>query len=225
MSAHYRGACQTLRPLLENFLTGFYFETILLKSESQKDVDEIEDSWHDWIRGEYEVPKDAWNSTGMQTRYVKKDGDYHALAGNRRLNVEFLKRWLDKELPDEVFSGSDSQIIQKLTSEFNKFLHPYPKNMSKFPGLVEGKLCGAVRAFDQDRLQEFSKLYQDLVTLMLEKTLALCQSAISEEDYEHLGYVALFDKLDADLEDIVASNNFKDFIKGLDIPIKDGEPE
>lgn len=157
MSAHYRGACQTLRPLLENFLTGLYFETMLLKSESQKDVDEIEDSWHDWIRGEYEAPEDAWNSTGMQTRYVKKDGEYHALAGNRRLNVEFLKRWSDKELPDEVFSGSDSQIIQNLTSEFNKFLHPYPENMSKFPVLVEGKLCGAIRAFDQDRLQEFSK--------------------------------------------------------------------
>lgn len=222
MSAHYRGACQALRPLLENFLTALYFETMLQKSGSKEDVNEIEDRWHEWIKGDYEIPEKEWKAVGMQTRYVERDGEYHALSRKRRLNVEFLKRWLDEELPNEVFSGTDSQIIQELTSEFNKFLHPYPKNMSKFPVLGDGKLCGAVRSFDQESLQEFSKLYQDLVTFLLEKTLALYQPAISEEDYEYLGYVAIFDTLDVDLEEIAISNNFREFIRGLDCrPEKD----
>mgnify|MGYP000333047436 CR=1 FL=1 len=55
LTAHYRGAVQLLRPVLENALVGLWFQFKL--AESEKELGRIGEAFWRWLEGKYKIPK------------------------------------------------------------------------------------------------------------------------------------------------------------------------
>ena len=189
ISAHYRGAIQLLRPVIESILVGLYFEERL--REASNSEDEIHQVWIDF---------DKW-----------REGDYK-LDGND-IDFKNLKRWLEKK---KVITDEDKERIGKLWGELGKkYIHPYFCYMDI--GGEKCSKCPATTRYDKDRYYEWLEFFQNIIDFFIETLLRYYPAIVGTADTkEALGYLKNLESLEIELGmPMIKSEYLKDRIARL----------
>lgn len=153
LTGHYRSAMQIMRPILENWLTGIYWDMKYSTSNvklQKRIINEYEKFRED---DKYEVLKEDWDNVFNSHLKHKK----------RYFNHEFLLGWLLKE---QIINGRYNSKIQKKIGMLNKYLHPSFKetDISK----PECTACPSSVVFNEEEYKKSVEIFQDISTLLLE---------------------------------------------------------
>jgi len=132
LNGHYRNAFQTLRPAIENFLAGVYFQFLGKYEEFVK-----------WTEGKYKIPKQF--SIEIQGK-IKEKLDYSFV-------LEFLVK---KGILRSEWKG---WVERNIFHELNKYLHPH---FLYFELSAECLSCPAVVKYDEEELLKYLKLFQQI---------------------------------------------------------------
>ncbi len=164
MSGHYRQAILIQRCVFENFLYGLYFSTEYHKfSKNEEDKNDIKKKFETWINGEFR----------------KKETDL----------IDIIQKGGN-------ISKVETKLWVKLYSNLSKFVHtiqktPTGKAYQKKKDIeikscqkkkdIEIKSCYSEVEFNKDELIEWSKYYQQVFFLILNKLISL-YPVIKKED-------------------------------------------
>lgn len=143
LNGHYRNAFQTLRPSIENFLAGLYFQYL--------------DSYEDfvkWTEGKYEIPRQLYKEVCPKE---EKEGRI-----KEKIDYYFILRFLVKK--EIIESKWQNWISKQIFSELNKYLHPYFPYFETSIGCIS---CPAVVEYSEEKILEFMKLFQQIVWFIM----------------------------------------------------------
>ncbi|VUT27611.1 MAG: hypothetical protein SYNGOMJ08_00158 [Candidatus Syntrophoarchaeum sp. GoM_oil] len=188
LTAHYRGAIQLLRPVIENILVGLYFEEKLQRAISEEELDQ---AWVDF---------DEW-----------KEG-YYKLNGED-LDFGNLKKWLEK---NDILTEVGKEEFGKLWGKMGKeYIHPYHQRMDI--GEEKCSTCPATTRYDENRYYEWLEFFQNLIDFIIEMVLCYYPTIAETADAkEALGYLKNLEGLERDLEiPMIKSKYLRDRIARL----------
>lgn len=152
-TGHYRNAMQIFRPVLENFLTGLYWDMKLLQSGDDEEAQQM-------VFKEY-------NKFTEQDKYVVPEEDRYEAFGNgdkrkKYLDQDFLSSWL---LARGVIDGKEKNDIQKKINTLNRFLHPNFKETET--SRSDCTSCPSCVSFKETEYRRCIENFQDITTLIL----------------------------------------------------------
>jgi len=152
ISGHYRGAIQLLRPVVENWLAGVYWDSKLAEfTENNEEYEKFR------TEEKYEVSEKEWNEVfGNEKKSTKK----------RHLDQEFLSSWMMKR---EIIDGEYKQEINTMCGKLNKYLHPNFSTMDIKKAGREG--YPAWVKYNKKEYEKCMGLFQDTATLLLNTLL------------------------------------------------------
>ena len=136
---HYRNAFQTLRPAVENFLAGMYFQYL----ESYEDFVK-------WFGGKYEIPEELYREIFPNGPIKKK----------KKLDYHFILEFLVKEIINSKWKG----WIEERIGMLNRYLHP---NFQCFDRSRECVSCPAIVEYSEENLLNFVRLFQEIVWFIM----------------------------------------------------------
>lgn len=202
LTAHYRGSIQLLRPVIENILTGLYFEERLLRSTIE---DEVEQTWADfdkWGNDQYKISEIEWEKVMSNSEEERK----------RRLGYGFLIQWLNKE---GILRRHGISMFDRIQGQLNKYLHPYFEKMDI--GTEKCSKCPATTRYDENRYYEWLELFQNIIAFVIEIIFvyypSIEKTEEADEAMDHLKDLELFER---DLKiPMIKSRDFSDLIKAL----------
>ncbi|MCD4809755.1 MAG: hypothetical protein K8R17_07640 [Methanosarcinales archaeon] len=202
LTAHYRGSIQLLRPVIENILTGLYFEERLSRSTIE---DEVEQTWADfdkWGNDQYKISEIEW----------KKVMSYSEEERKRRLGYGFLIQWLNKE---GILRRRGIYKFDTIQRQLNKYLHPYFEQMDI--GTEKCSKCPATTRYDENRYYEWLELFQNIITFVIEIIFVYYPSIEkTEEADEAMNHLKDLELLERDLKmPMIKSRDLSDLIKAL----------
>ncbi|HUU63052.1 MAG TPA: hypothetical protein VMX96_03925 [Dehalococcoidia bacterium] len=207
-TGHYRNAMQIFRPVIENFLTGLYWDAKLLQSGDDEKA--------------RQTVKEEYNKFTKQDRYVVPEEDRNEafISDDKRkkeyLDQDFLLAWL---LAKKVIDPTYKADLQKKIRKLNNFLHPNFKatDISR-PDCAS---CPSCVSFNEKEYRKCIEIFQDITTLIL----ATCHKLIVESSpgdlddpdvKEALGNIRGLHELEAEIErQLVLSSRLKEFIASL----------
>ena len=187
LNAHYRGAIQLLRPVIENILVGLYFEERLnIASEN-----EIYQAWADF---------DKWR----EGRYKLKGED---------LDFGNLKKWLGKnDILTDIGKKEFGRLWDKLGKEY---IHPYFPHLDI--GEEKCSKCPSTVRYNEDRYYEWLKIFQTILYFIIEAILRYYPTIAETTDAkEAVGYLKNLEALEKELGiPMIKSEYLKDRIAQL----------
>ena len=185
LSAHYRGAIQLLRPIIENILVGLYFEGRLRKANSGEETDQAWTDFEKWADNKYRISKEEWRRVTGKVEKERK----------RRVSFGFLIEWLNKE---NVLSGRGKERFKKIQGLLNEYLHPYFQHMDI--GEEECSKCPATTRYDENRYYEWLEFFQNITDFIIEMLLCYYPTVAGTTDVkEALGHLKNLEDLERDL--------------------------
>ncbi len=208
LSGHYRNAMQIMRPVIENFLTGLYWDIKILEAgEDEKAQQAIEDEYEKFTE---------------QDRYMISEEDRMEVFGSddtrrkKYLDQDFLLGWLSAR---EVIDGKDRAELQDQIGMLNRFLHPNFKatDFSR----AECASCPSCVSFDESAYSQCVEIFQDITTLLL---VTFCDyiAAFSPEELDNpdveevLGMVENLNRLESEIgRKLIFSKELKEFVRSL----------
>jgi len=199
-SSHYRNSIQVLRPVLENHLVGLYFDTRWINAETDKEKENVEEDFKDFIEGRYMVPSSEWKKL-FPNRERRK----------RKIDHEFCVEWLvDRNIINTKFKN---KIIKKF-GVLNRYLHPDFTRMDIYRANCAS--CPATVKYDENEYRKAIKIFQDIGVLILD---VLCQyieyhlpGKVKEMENE-LGYVITMKDLEKKIpHKLIYSDDLSRFI-------------
>ena len=207
-TGHYRNAMQIMRPVIENFLTGLYWDMKLLQSGDDEEA--------------LQTVFDEYDIFTAQDRYVVPEEDRNEAFGSddkrmkKYLDQEFLMAWL---LAKEVLDGKGKAELQDRIGILNRFLHPSFKatDVSR----PECASCPSCVSFDEKEYRKCIEIFQDTTTLLLatfqEYIVAFSPEDLDDPDVkEALGTIRDLHELEAEIgRQLVFSRQLKEFIVSL----------
>lgn len=205
ITAHYRGAIQLIRPVIETLLVGIYF-TIKIEQAQPKEIDDLSSVVLDdlsvisssdidfWL---FSVPAPnglplvdfidlslAVNDFNNWTNDVFRISaeEYNEITGIKvivpmRLDFRFIKSWLIK---NKSIIGRDNQRLEILEGILNKYIHSYFISMDI--SNPKCSTCPALSRYDKDRYSEWLDMFQNLIELILRKLLNDYFCVLDKED-------------------------------------------
>ena len=207
-TGHYRNAMQIFRPVIENFLTGLYWDAKLLQSgDDEKARQTVKEEYNKFTKqGSYVVPEEDRNEAFISDDKRKKE----------YLDQDFLLAWL---LAKEVIDGKDKADLQERIGILNRFLHP---NFTATDiGRFDCASCPSCVSFNEIEYRKCIEIFQDITTLIL-ATCHMCIVESSPGDLddpdvkEALGNIRGLHELEAEIErQLVFSSRLKEFIASL----------
>ena len=203
LNAHYRGANQLLRPLIENVLVGLYFEERLKRaSASENEIDQVWSDFDKWAEENYIISEEEWE------RVTGKLGKKRI----RRLSFGFLIEWLKKE---DVLTARGKERFEKIQGQLNKYLHPHFKRMDI--GEEKCSKCPATTRYDEDRYYAWLDFFQNIIDFIIETMLCYYPTIAETRDgKEAVGYLKNLESLERDLGiPMIKSEYLKDRIARL----------
>lgn len=153
MSGHYRQAILIQRCVFENFLYGFYFYTEYYKfSKDETDKKELHKKFLSWINGSFR----------------KKESDL----------IDIIRR-------GECISKEEIKLWLNLFKNLSQFVHTIQKTHTgeaiKCGKNIEMKSCYSEVEFNKDKLIEWSRYYQAVFFLILNKLISKYPAIKKEE--------------------------------------------
>jgi len=201
LTAHYRGAIQLLRPVIENILAGLYFEKRLYASSEEKGM-QAWDDFSKWSEDEFRISESEW-------LYVmgKKEEERR-----RRLGFGFLTEWLIKE---KVLTGRGKERLQEIQRQLNKFLHPYFEQMDI--GDENCSKCPTTTRYVEDRYYEWLNIFQNIIDFFIEDIFSYYpEIEETEEVVEAIENLEILYELEQELKiPMIKSNYLKERIEAM----------
>lgn len=153
MSGHYRQAILIQRCVFENFLYGLYFSTEYYKfSKNDEDKRELKKNFDSWMNGGF-----------------RKADSYL---------IEIIQR-------GGCISKEETKLWVKLFNNLSQFVHTILKTPTgkaiKYGKDIEIKSCYSEVEFNKDELIEWSKYYQQVFFMILNKLISLYPDVKKEE--------------------------------------------
>lgn len=208
LSAHYRSAMQLLRPVIENWLTGIYWD-IKFSLAEPADQAITEQDYVNFQHGKYEIPEIEW-----QRVLPDIEGD----GRRRHLNHRFLLAWT---VSKNIISLELADRIGKQIWLLNKFLHPHVR----FTEVARSDCppCAASVAYNAAQYKECTKHFQNVVTYLLETFYEYirlsCPEKIQDENIQFaLGWLISLPTLQKDIKQkLIFSDELEQFILSLGV--------
>lgn len=202
LSAHYRGAIQLLRPIIENILVGLYFEGRLRKANSGGEIDQAWTDFGKWADDEYRISEKEWKRVKGKSEEERK----------RRVGFGFLIEWLNRE---NILPKRGKKRFETIQRPLNKYLHPYFQQMDI--GGDRCSKCPATTRYDEKRYYEWLELFQNITDFIIEMMLCYYPTIAETTDAkEALGYLKNLEILERDLGiPMIKSKYLKDRITRL----------
>lgn len=206
LTGHYRSSIQILRPVLENCLTGVYFDMKYLRSRNESEKEIAVKAYDDFLDGMFEITDKEVQETFGSTTKIKR----------RLLDQAFLLRWMLKE---KLISGEDNDKLQKKVGELNKYLHPNFKFTDV--GRPSCPSCPSSVKFDEKEYEYCAELFQVITTFLLKTIYKHIENSFPEklndkEIKDALSYVKFLPELEKIIErKIIFSRELEDFISSL----------
>jgi len=188
LTAHYRGAIQLLRPVIENILVGIYFEDLLVRATSENEVNQAGADFENWSKGNYKL-------------------------NGKDLDFKSLKKWLEN---NKVITDEGNKNIGRLWGELGKkYLHPQFGCMDI--GDEKCSTCPSTTRYDRERYFEWLGIFQDIIDLVIDTMLSYFPTIEETSDAkEALGYLKNLEFLERELEiPMIKSEKLKDRIAQL----------
>lgn len=158
MSGHYRQAILIQRCVFENFLYGLYFCTECYKfSNNENEKKELKSKFESWIKGSFR------KSDSYLIEIIQRGGN---------ISKKEAKSW-------ETLFNNLSQFVHTIQKT------PTGKAM-KYGNDIEIKSCYSEVEFNKDELIEWSKYYQQVFFLILNKLISLYPDVKKEEAGEYV---------------------------------------
>ncbi len=189
LNAHYRGAIQLLRPVVENILVGLYFEERLKRAWPSEN--EINQAWADF---------DKW-----------KEGHYK--LNGEDLDFGNLKKWLVK---NDILTDVGKKEFGRLWGKLGKeYIHPYFPSLDI--GEEKCSKCPATVRYDENRYYEWLEIFQNIIDFIITATLCYYPTIAKTADAkEALGYLKNLEVLEEELgRPMIKSEHLKDRIARL----------
>jgi hypothetical protein len=145
---------QILRPTIENYLAGMYFDAKYVLAKDDSDRNLARKGFQKFLRDKFEIPLDE-----LRDVFPNKNKFW---ARDKKVGYTFLLEWLaKKDLIDSKVKGKFKAKIHLL----NKYLHPYygKTEISK----PDCSLCFASVTYSEEDREECTKLWQDVVAYLL----------------------------------------------------------
>lgn len=148
LCSHYRSSMQILRPVIENYLTGLYFDGRFILAQNEKEKQEVKRDFENFRVGKYEIPEKEWYELYPHTKRRK-----------RLLDQDFLLKWI---LSKKMITRRGKDKISKLIGLLNRYIHPH------FPFAETAKAscpdCPACVNYDEEEYKQCIELFQEVMT-------------------------------------------------------------
>jgi hypothetical protein len=157
ITAHYRGAIQLLRPVLENIAIGIYFKERIKTARSFDESSKISSDFNGWKEDKLRIEQDDYKKeTGLDA--------YNA----RRLDYGYAIAWLKKR---GLLEGDSQSRLEGQQRIFNEYLHTYYNKMDI--GDKEGcSSCPALTSFNENKYNEWLELFQSMIEFIIDRIFA-----------------------------------------------------
>jgi len=148
LCSHYRSSMQILRPVIENYLTGLYFNVKLIQAQNEEEEQEVTRDFEKFRNGKYEIPKKEWYEVCPHTKRRK-----------RLLDQDFLLKWI---LSKKMITRRRKEKVSKLIGLLNKYLHPhFPFAETAKPSCPD---CPACVNYDEKEYKQCVEVFQEVMT-------------------------------------------------------------
>jgi len=153
LSCHYRSSIQLLRPIVENYVAGLYWDTKSILASQDEKVNDFQQSYSDFLADIYEIPTCEWYEV-----FPKDKG-----RPKKKLDADFCSSWLVKK---GVIENKLKNEITELVGRLNKYLHPHGLKFTEMerpdcPG------CPSFVRYQEDEHQECIGFFQDVACLLM----------------------------------------------------------
>lgn len=205
LCGHYRSSMQILRPVIENYLAGVYFDNKLVSAQSEEERKSIQEDLERFCDGKYEIPEEEYLEIYPKQKKRKKLLDHN-----------FLLRWMTNK---KLVSGKTKDKLEKRIGLLNRYLHPYfPFTEIAKPSCPE---CPALVNYDEEEYRHCVELFQDVMTDLLSLIYTYVRSYFpdklqSEEVKEAVTWLQEIEEVEKDIGmPIIYSKELRNFIKTL----------
>ncbi len=212
LTGHYRTAIQLLRPIVENALTGLYFEVRARESETKEEVEKVELEMNEWFEGKREL---KWEFLLEQLRGRRVLIDQKILEGPWR------------KLAEEIHLFNPPLTIERIKElwhQLNKFIHPsytamdisLEKKCAECPGLV---------LWDKKRYFQWLEFFQNIIALIATLLIGFFpQSTQTESGKEALHYFKSLEWEERELKiKAIVCPYMEEFLKTIEIEEDSGD--
>jgi hypothetical protein len=186
LSCHYRSSIQLLRPIVENYLSGIYWDAKFhLADRERKELDEVERDYSDFIDGKYKIRVAEWYQVFPKDKRKQP---------KEKLDSDFCLAWMVKKgIIDNKFKDEISVLVGKL----NKYLHPYGLKFAD----KEKSECRSFVTYEEGERQRCTGYFQDVASLLLDVLCAYTMLYFpNEKDSEEIGNIMGFPMVLKELE-------------------------
>jgi len=145
---------QILRPAIESYLAGMYFDAKYVLAENNSDRNLARKDFQKFLQDNFKIPLNELKDVFPNKKKFS--------ASDRKVGYTFLLEWLaKKDFIDSKVKGEFKDKIHLL----NMYLHPYygKTEISK----SDCSLCFASVTYSEEDREECTKLWQDVVAYLL----------------------------------------------------------
>lgn len=205
LCGHYRASMQILRPVVENYLTGIYFDSKFILAQDESERNKTEEDYKKFLDGMYEIPEGEWQKIRRLEERRKK-----------RLDYDFLLRWM---VDRKLITGRGEDKLRKRIGLLNKYVHPHFQYTEIAKPYCPG--CPAFVCYNEEEYRQCIQLFQDVVTDLLRAFYAYVDTFSPEklrgkEIDEALGYLKVLEVTEKDVgKQIIFSKELRKFISTL----------
>lgn len=206
LTGHYRSAMQIMRPIIENWLAGLYWD---VKYSVSDNTEKIETEYEKFrVADKYEVLEEDLIEAFGKEEFKNKNKKY--------LDQEFLLRWLQKK---EVIDGKVKNYLGHKIGILNSYLHPNFKQteISK-PNCAA---CPSCVFLDEEVYKKSVEIFQDIATLLLDTFYHYLNTFLPEDEKnfdveEALHLILALPEIEMDIiHQVIYSKELEEFIKLL----------
>jgi len=206
LSCHYRSSIQLLRPVVENYIAGIYWDVkFLITNQNEKELEEVEKDYFDFLKDEYEIPTTEWYEIFPKDKKRRP---------KKKLDADFCLSWMVKKGDTNNKFKND---ITQLVSEFNKYLHPRGLKYTEAEK-TDCPDCFSFVRYQEDEFRQCTRLFQDVAFLLI----SVCYKYISayfpdridsEEITDAIGFLKVLDGVEKEFNrQLIFSEKLKAFV-------------
>jgi hypothetical protein len=171
MSGHYRSSIQLLRPIVENVVTGIYWDSKYLLVNRQEREHVKQEFLTYRYDDNFEVQKDDWKDAFPDWKDKNKQ--------KRWLGYRFCLSWLKRQKGTMIKKEAKNKISVTVR-ELHKYLHPSGLKYMEI-GKEGSPSCACFVGYQESEFKECMRLYQDVAALMLEVLYQYVQAFFPEK--------------------------------------------
>jgi len=170
VSGHYRSSIQLLRPIVENVVTGIYWDSkYLLANYEEREL--VKQEFLTYRNDDkFEVQKDEWKDVFPKRAESEQ---------KRKLGYDFCLSWLERQ-KGTMINGEAKNEISVTISELNKYLHSSGLKYMEI-GKKGSPSCACFVGYQESEFKNCMRLYQDVAALMLEVLYKYVQAFFPEK--------------------------------------------